>query len=494
MYTECPSCKTFFKITPNQLKAAGGRVRCGNCDEVFSALDGLVDVVPEEAVSQAQNERASSSALSSVETAAEATDGSDSKEKTELEFVETPESQAELSESAFNDTKPVEEKNNPQSFADVEIPGVNAPESEFDISEKFESSLAEDVDSAVEREEKKAISRQDAIINDIDAALDGLFDENSEMPDATDAESKSKPGGAAVLSAVSELDELPDLDFKGLDGGAATGNVASESPSLSGVAKSSVSEPIADSDKSSLSDFERELGAVSAAVPLKSEPLVESSFDLGDSFLDSDISGDDAKPGKKTDELDQEKGKDKDKRPGDSYILEAIEEKKKVKSSGGLAKFAWIVVILILLVVLVGQFAYLKRQDLVAYPEVKPVIESLCAKLNAFYPCDISPAKDIEAIELLESNVVSHPNAENALLITSTITNKADFDQAFPGLILTFSDINQKVIARRKFTPSEYLSKEVDITAGMKKSVPYKIMLEIVDPGEEAVNFEFDFQ
>ena len=54
--------------------------------------------------------------------------------------------------------------------------------------------------------------------------------------------------------------------------------------------------------------------------------------------------------------------------------------------------------------------------------------------------------------------------------------------------------INQNIIAKRKFTPTEYLAKEVDIESGMKKHVPIKIMLEIVDPGEEAVNFEFNFQ
>lgn len=37
MYTRCPECRTAFRITVAQLKAADGLVRCGRCDTVFRA-------------------------------------------------------------------------------------------------------------------------------------------------------------------------------------------------------------------------------------------------------------------------------------------------------------------------------------------------------------------------------------------------------------------------------------------------------------------------
>jgi predicted Zn finger-like uncharacterized protein len=43
MKTRCPGCQTAFRITPEQIKARAGRVRCGHCRTVFDALDGLVD-------------------------------------------------------------------------------------------------------------------------------------------------------------------------------------------------------------------------------------------------------------------------------------------------------------------------------------------------------------------------------------------------------------------------------------------------------------------
>lgn len=43
MQTRCPGCATVFRITPEQLKARHGKVRCGKCQKVFDALAALVD-------------------------------------------------------------------------------------------------------------------------------------------------------------------------------------------------------------------------------------------------------------------------------------------------------------------------------------------------------------------------------------------------------------------------------------------------------------------
>ncbi len=43
MRTRCPGCQTTFRVTPDQLKARAGKVRCGQCQSVFNALDSLLD-------------------------------------------------------------------------------------------------------------------------------------------------------------------------------------------------------------------------------------------------------------------------------------------------------------------------------------------------------------------------------------------------------------------------------------------------------------------
>ena len=43
MLTRCPNCETAFRVTPEQLKARQGKVRCGECQHVFNALESLVE-------------------------------------------------------------------------------------------------------------------------------------------------------------------------------------------------------------------------------------------------------------------------------------------------------------------------------------------------------------------------------------------------------------------------------------------------------------------
>ena len=42
--TSCPACGTVFRVVQDQLKISEGWVRCGHCQEVFNALEGLFDL------------------------------------------------------------------------------------------------------------------------------------------------------------------------------------------------------------------------------------------------------------------------------------------------------------------------------------------------------------------------------------------------------------------------------------------------------------------
>jgi predicted Zn finger-like uncharacterized protein len=46
MLTRCPACGTAFRVTPEQIKARAGKVRCGHCNTVFNALETLEDAAP----------------------------------------------------------------------------------------------------------------------------------------------------------------------------------------------------------------------------------------------------------------------------------------------------------------------------------------------------------------------------------------------------------------------------------------------------------------
>lgn len=63
MYAQCPECLTFFRVRPEQLKAAQGKVRCSQCKHVFNALETLRgDLTAEELRAVREARRASDTA------------------------------------------------------------------------------------------------------------------------------------------------------------------------------------------------------------------------------------------------------------------------------------------------------------------------------------------------------------------------------------------------------------------------------------------------
>ena len=46
MYTQCPHCETIFVLTQAQLEARAGRVRCGQCQQVFRGDQYMFDTLP----------------------------------------------------------------------------------------------------------------------------------------------------------------------------------------------------------------------------------------------------------------------------------------------------------------------------------------------------------------------------------------------------------------------------------------------------------------
>src|SRR5215204_77154 len=42
--TRCTTCGTVFRVVQDQLKVSEGWVRCGRCNDVFNAIEGLFDL------------------------------------------------------------------------------------------------------------------------------------------------------------------------------------------------------------------------------------------------------------------------------------------------------------------------------------------------------------------------------------------------------------------------------------------------------------------
>lgn len=143
----------------------------------------------------------------------------------------------------------------------------------------------------------------------------------------------------------------------------------------------------------------------------------------------------------------------------------------------------------LLVLLLAGQWAYFNRADLAMKPTWRPMVERLCSLAS----CDLPLPVDLDQVTLLNRDVRQHPEVEDALLVNATLVNQAGFTQSYPVLSIRFSDLSGKPVAERRFLPAEYLGAAVRYRDGMAPSSPVQVVLEIEDPGEEAVSFQFDF-
>jgi hypothetical protein len=150
----------------------------------------------------------------------------------------------------------------------------------------------------------------------------------------------------------------------------------------------------------------------------------------------------------------------------------------------------WSLGILILLLALLAQIAWHMREQLARQAPLRPLLTTLCE----YAGCEISLQRAPERIQMTARDIRRHPSAREALRVSITFTNTAEFAQSWPEVLLTFYDLRDRVVAQRSFKPAEYLPTDIDASAGMPPRGTLQTVLEVVDPGPDAVNFTFAFQ
>lgn len=149
----------------------------------------------------------------------------------------------------------------------------------------------------------------------------------------------------------------------------------------------------------------------------------------------------------------------------------------------------WSMAIVLMIVTGLLQYAYYDRSRLVQYDNLRPWLTLFCK----YARCELPEPRDPARIELSSKNVYTHPNAENALMVSATMINHASYVQAFPLLELRFENIRGELIAGRQFKPEEYLDIPAEKIQKMQPGTPVSFTMEIVDPGKDVMSYEFKF-
>ncbi len=496
MYTQCPQCQTYFQVTPEHLKIAQGNVRCGQCRHVFNALGNLSERPPE--VHRPPLE-----------------------EDEFAEFDEYPEQDAPSDPVPAKPSAKAKAKVAPKRAVKSRQNAPPAPQTAKPAA-PTKGAVAAGLSQAIQA--INALKRVNKPLNSLEAGREAILaklktttgdDKNTPAPRApTKAATAAESAAAKIASVAIKLQDPPSVQPNPVN---TPVNFDPDSDFESEFHDPFIhpSEPVADID------FDAALRAIDE-LELSEEAQQQAPQP---SNAKSNKSEPKIKPLART-QREQQAPQEPAKRRVVKRAAPSVVVKPVAKSTNTLpavipyddniptitdippqlradftqeqtehlppphwSNYLWVSGSVLLMMIFLLQTVYFKHDDLGRNPALHSWIELFCKPLN----CSVALPIDISRLELLGQDIRSHPKSKEALLVNTTIINNAPYVQAYPGLLLTFSDMNGRKIAMRRFSPAEYLNRSVNRRKGMLPDAPVQIELEIFDPGSNAVNFEFDF-
>lgn len=117
----------------------------------------------------------------------------------------------------------------------------------------------------------------------------------------------------------------------------------------------------------------------------------------------------------------------------------------------------WLAATILLGCTVLLQALYLLRIDIAAnFPGLKPALVKTCALLK----CSIPLPQKIDQVTIETSQLESDPAQANLITLHTVIRNRASYAVAYPEIELTLTDTLDSALARRNFTPADFVSKE----------------------------------
>lgn len=367
--TQCPHCRTSFRVNPAQLGAAQGMVRCGACHEVFNAGRYL------------QADGRARPGASAVDDAPAPP------------LADVPPDQGQ----ALND-----------EHLDLDHIDLDAELARLEQQERLKPLPA-----------PPRPVRQEPMLGRLDEPAD---DAAPALP--ADQPARASEAGSVRLTPVDDNSPLPPSPL-----------AVSERPLRSAARHAQRREPAIDPS------------------PLRSEPALTDAplFELDDEPLQLDWQPTRPRWGR---------------------------------------RLGWLGLNLLALLALLGQYVIYNFDELARQDAYRPWLERLCPTLGCTLPARV----DITQIRSTNLVVRSHPDFTGALVVDAILYNRAPFAQPFPLLELRFADLSGRLVASRQFKPSEYLAGELAGEREMPPQTPIHIALDILDPGEQAVNYSLNFR
>jgi predicted Zn finger-like uncharacterized protein len=522
MFTRCPKCGTAFRVTQSQLQSAKGAVRCGSCLNVFKAQEYEVQVKPDgkpTAKTAAAKVPASTTATSTTAASTTATPtATTANSASSARAATAPASKTASNMVADTASKPIAAKAT-TSTATVELPPskVSLELKKPDFSGAPLTSTLDDSDDILISDDMD----EKIVENESKYEFDGFMDiEIKPTSDISLFERKIRPDDEPVTNEADEswAEMLINEEEE-------------EAPALS-VARAPSEEELADEALlASIQNTSDTLAIPANPEAINSETSVPETaattktpslvFSLIDEPQDQARATDEFELTEELAQIPDHQGFNASAitaEPEEPEFAAAPDEtpsKRQLKTQPKIRAYdgsraallmniipapiefsaktmrrwyqrkLWASLSIVALLALVAQIAWFKFDSLSRIEPYRTAYLFACPYLG----CEVPTLIDTRLITTSNLVVREHPNTPNALAVDVMIINKALFDQPFPDLVLVFSDLDDKLVASRRFTPKDYLGGELAGLDLMPQNQKVYITLDLVDPGHEAVNY-----
>lgn len=445
MVTRCPQCATSFRITPAQLQSARGAVRCGACLHIFKARDHLVGAAAPKA----------DPALVRKPTQSSGSPGAAPGKPSAKSPVQasTPKKPAAPSTPQRKPDTPARPQARKPSAGE---PG-NRQQLKFDQSLiDSESGDLDDDDFLISDDMGRKSEESDPFgIASSPQSSHSLFERRIDNDRDKEPESSDDTDESWAMSLLEDEEETAE-------------------------SSASLSRAHADEDAEQKRNRDERMPSFEL-IDEPSEAQLETP--AGDDHLQFELEEPDA--GKESSYEGERLRAHNTER---SALLMGIDPEPVEMTwtqQRRRRKWLWSGLALGALLVLVVQVAWLQFDRFSRIEPYRSAYSVACSVLG----CELPALVDRSRIRAYNLVVRNHPERDGALIVDAILLNNARFAQPFPELVLEFSDLNGAAIAAREFAPSEYLSGELAGRDTMPPNQPIHLTLELVDPGDNAVNY-----
>lgn len=527
MITRCPKCGTAFRVTQSQLQSAKGAVRCGSCLNVFKAQDYLVAVKPKATESG---------------TISQAPQSAPSQPASALASIPKP--------SATNHRTTQPTSINPTATIKQSPPNIPVKPIEKSPSPRFSGQELQKPNPNVLATPSSQAAHQatiDTTKNDRAKLAKPVIDDSDDILISDDMEERETEGGKYEFDGFMDVDVKPTTDVSLFERKIRSENEdtnikdTDESWAEMLIEEEEDKEPqwgvLRPKSDEELADEALDISRITAA-ELTREPAINDTKPAGPGLVFSLIEDPKTIPNQAdelviSEELAQlpdnqgfkhtsDTATSQTDTPAESTATESrtidstsdsnkrqIKTQPKIRAYDGsrtallmnimpapieftakrmhrwYQRKLWTTLSLIGLIALTAQIAWFKFDTLSRIEPYRTAYLFVCPYLG----CELPPL--VDTLQISTSNLVvrEHPDTENALAVDVMLVNSAPFEQPFPDLTLVFTDIDNNLVAQRRFTPKDYLGGELAGADLMPRNQKIYITLDLVDPGAEAVNY-----